>query len=113
MVIRGERRHPPVDGIRSAHLGEGVTGQPVEDLARGGLDVEPHRLDRAREVVVRHEIPADELDDRLHLLAHGREDELVAPHGVPAELALVWHHPLVDEPPAAFARAEGPGDRGG
>ena len=43
----------------------------------------------ARVVVVGLEVAADELDDRLHLLAHGREDELVAPDAVPAELALV------------------------
>ena len=66
-----------------------------------------HRLDRAREVVVGREIAADELDDRLHLLADGREDELVAPHGVPAELALVRLDALGDEPPAALARPAG------
>ena len=108
VVVRGERRHPPVDGVRGAHLLERLAGQPVEDLARGGLDVEPHRLDRAREVVVGHEVAADELDDRLHLLAHGREDELVAPHRVPAELALVRLDPLDDEPPAAFAGRSAP-----
>ncbi len=110
VVVRGERRHPQVDGVRRPHLLEGLAGQPLEDLPRRRLDVEAHRLDRAREVVVRREVAADELEDRLHLLADGREDELVAPDRVPAELALVRLHPLGDEPPAAIARPQRRGD---
>ena len=64
------------------------------------------RADRARVVVVGLQVAADELDDRLHLLADRREDELVAPHGVPAELALVRLDPLGDEAPAALAGAQ-------
>ena len=63
-----------------------------------------------RIVVVGREVAADEIEDRLDLLAHGREDELVAPDGVPAELALVRLDPLGDEPPAALARLEDAGD---
>ena len=69
-----------------------------------------HRLDRARVVVVGDEVAANELEDRLHLLAHRREDELVAPDGVPAELALVGLDALGDEPPAPLGPAQRRGD---
>ena len=59
-------------------------------------------------VVVGREVAADELEDRLHLLADRREDELVAPDGVPAELALVGLDPLGDEAPAALGRRAAP-----
>ena len=52
VVVGGERRHPQVDRVGRPHLLERVAGQPVEDLARRRLDVETHRLDRGREVVV-------------------------------------------------------------
>src|SRR5439155_27112149 len=84
----------------------------IRDLLRGGRDVEAHRLDCARKVVIRVQVTADELEDRFHLLADRRENELVAPDGMPSELALIRLDPLGDETPAAFARPEGPCDLG-
>ena len=106
VVVRRERRHAQVDVVGRTHLLERLAGQALEDLARGRLDVAAHRVDGGREVVVGREVATDELDGGLHLLADGREDELVAPDGVPAELALVRLDALGDEPPAALRRAE-------
>ena len=47
VVVGRQWRHPQVDGVGRQHLLPGRSGQPLEDLARGGLDVEAHRLDRA------------------------------------------------------------------
>ena len=65
-----------------------------------------------RVVVVAGEVVAHEVERRLHLLAHGREDELVAPDGVPAELALVRLDPLGEEPPTPLRGPQRGGDRG-
>ena len=107
VVVRGERRHPEVDLERRAHLVERLAVEPLEDLRRGRLDVRGELGDLRRVVVVALELVADELDHRLQLLAEGGEHELVAPHGVPAVLALVGLDALGDEPPAALARARG------
>ena len=85
---------------------ERLAGEPLEDLLGRGCDVAAHRLDRAREVVVGGQVAADELEDRLHVLADRREDELVAPDGMPAELALVRLDALGDEAPAPLARPQ-------
>jgi hypothetical protein len=86
VVVGRERCHAQVDGVGGPHLLERLAGQAFEDLLRGHLDIEPHRLHRGRVVVIAVEVPAHELDDRTDLLADRREDELVAPHGVPAEI---------------------------
>src|SRR6185369_8196117 len=86
--------------------------ETVEDLARRGLDVLAHRVDRGREVVVARDVVADQIEDRLHLLADRGEDELVAPDGVPSELALIGLDSLVDEAPASIRRAKGRRDLG-
>ena len=43
------------------------------------------------------DVSTDQLDDRLDLLSNGRKDELVAPHGVVAILALVGLHAIGQE----------------
>ena len=111
VVVRRQWRHAEVDLVGRAHLLERLAGQALEDLGGGGLDVAAHRRDRGGEVVVAGEVVAHEVERRLHVLAHGREDELVAPHRVPAELALVGLDPLGDEPAAAIGRMQGARDR--
>ena len=106
VVVRRERRHPEVDLRGRAHLLERLALEPGEDLVRRRLDVRGELRDLPRVVVVLLELVADELDHGLHLLPERREDELVAPDGVPAELQLVRDHALLDEPPAALALAE-------
>ncbi len=120
VVVRCERRHPEVDLERLAHLLERLALEPGEDLLRRRPDVRGEDRLLARLVVVGLELVADELDDGLHLLPECREDELVAPHRVPAELPLVRDDALVDEPAAAIGRAQGgehlacrPPERGG
>ena len=113
VVVGRERGHPQVGLVGRAHLVEGVARQAVEDLDRRRLDVAAHRRDRRREVVVARDVVADEVEHGLHLFAHGRIDELVAPHGVPAELALIRLDPVGDERPPALGAAEGLGDGGG
>ena len=110
VVVRRQRRHPQVDRIGGAQLLERVAIETVEDLLRGRLDVLAHRVDRDREVVVGGQVAADKLEDGLHLLAHGGEDELVAPDRVPAELALVRLDAFRDESAAAIGRPQGRGD---
>ena len=106
VVIGGQRRHPQVDGVGCSHLLQGIAGQPFEDLARGGLNVEAHRLDGTWEVVIRGQVTVDELENWFHLFADRREDELVAPDGMPAELALIRVDSLGNKAPAAFAHLE-------
>ena len=113
VVVRRERRHLEVDLVGGAHLLERLALEPLEDLLGGRVDVGLEGGDLGRVVVVRGVLVADELDDRVHVLAEGREDELVAPDRVPAELLLVRHDPLVDEPAAALAGLEGGHDLGG
>ena len=113
VMVRRERRHPQVDGVGRLHLGERLAAEPREDLPGGRRDVGTHRLDRAREVVVRLEIAAHELERGFHLLADRGEDELVAPHGVPPELALVRLDQLGDEPAPAPGGPERRGDVAG
>ena len=51
-------------------------------------------------VVVRVQVALDHVEDRLRSFEARRIDELVAPHRVPAELALVGLQPLFEEPAA-------------
>ena len=111
MVIGRERRHPEVHLVRRAHLLERVAGQALEDLAGCRLDVLAHCQDRARKVVIGLEVTAHELEDRPHLLADRSVDELVAPDGVPAELALVRLDPFGNEPASARRCSQGLRDR--
>ena len=112
VVVRRQRRHAQVDLVRRAHLVERIAVESVEDLARGRVDVVPQRAHRRGVVVVGLDVAANELDDRLHLLEHGREDELVAPDGVPAELALVGLDPFLDELAAALGQLQRGDDLG-
>ncbi len=113
VVVRGERRHLEVDLVGGAHLLERLAGEPLEDLLRRGVDVRLEGGDLGRVVVVGGVLVADELDDRVHVLAEARIDELVAPDGVPAELLLVRDDPLVDEAAPALGRLQRRDDLGG